>query len=458
VLVLATCAVAVAADTPPPEYMRLARELLAELVAIDTTHERGTTRAAEALAARLRAAGFPAEDIRVLGPEPHKMNLVVRVRGRGDARPILFLSHLDVVAAQREDWSYDPFRLTEEDGWFYGRGTLDIKGECADLVTNLIRLREEGYVPHGDIIVALTDDEETGGDTNGAKWLLEHHRDLIDAAFVVNTDAAGGQIEHGVRVRNPVQTAEKSYVTYAVEATNPGGHSSMPREDNAIYSLARALARFADYAFPVRFTDTTRAYVQAMAASAEGAERADLLAAASDPPDPDALARLVREPLYNAMLRTTCVATTVQAGHAENALAQRARATIQCRLLPGDDIEQTRAAIVSALSDPALSVTVVGTPNVAPGTPLDPAIIDAVRRVTEGLWPGVAVLPVMDVWSTDGVYFRRAGYPVYGVSGIFFDVDDVRSHGRDERIRVESFYEGVEFMYRLMKELTGGAA
>jgi acetylornithine deacetylase/succinyl-diaminopimelate desuccinylase-like protein len=437
---------------PPPEYQRLAREILAEIIAIDTTREKGATPAAEALAARLLAGGFAPEDVQIVGPRPHKGNLVVRLRGRGDGRPVLFASHLDVVEARPEDWSYDPFALTEEDGWFYGRGTLDIKGECADLVTNLLRLKAGGYVPRGDFIVALTDDEE-GGEDNGARWLLEHRRELIDAAFVVNTDAAGGQIEDGVRVRNPVQTGEKGYVTYALEVRNAGGHSSMPRPDNAIYTLARGLARFAEFEFPVRFTETTRAYVRAMAARAGEPERSDLVAAAAMPPDPEAIARVARTPLYNAMLRTTCVATMAQAGHAENALPQRASASLQCRLLPGDEIEAVRAAIVQALDDPQIAVSVVGRPVVAPASPVLPGLMASVQRVTDEMWPGVVVLPVMDVWSTDGVHYRRAGLPVYGVSGIFFDVDDVRSHGKDERIAVQAFYEGVEFMYRFMKDL-----
>src|SRR5678815_1399164 len=234
---------------------------------------------------------------------------------------------LDVVEARREDWSYDPFTLTEEDGFFYGRGTGDIKDEAADLITNLLRLKAERYVPRGDIIVALTEDEEAGGDANGAKWLLENHRDLIDAQFVINTDAAGGQIEHGRRVRNPVQTSEKAYVTYALEVTNPGGHSSMPRRDNAIYALAQGLGRFAHFEFPVRFTDTTRAYFTVMAEHADEPVRRDLLGVLATPPSPEAVARVGQTPLYNAMMRTTCVATTVQAGHAENALPQRAQAT-----------------------------------------------------------------------------------------------------------------------------------
>ena len=454
VTLLAATQGAFAQPVPPAEYQHLARDIFKQLIEIDTTHEKGSTPAAEAMAQRLLAAGFAPEDVQVLAPRPEKGNLVVRLRGKGKAKPILFVAHLDVVEAHREDWSYDPFVLTEEEGYFYGRGTGDIKDEAADLITNLLRLKAERYVPRGDIIVALTEDEEAGGDANGAKWLLENHRDLIDAQFVINTDAAGGQIEHGRRVRNPVQTSEKAYVTYALEVTNPGGHSSMPRRDNAIYALAQGLGRFAHFEFPVRFTDTTRAYFTVMAEHADEPVRRDLLGVLATPPSPEAVARVGQTPLYNAMMRTTCVATTVQAGHAENALPQRAQATIQCRLLPGDEIEQVRATIRQVLDDPAITVSVLRDPIVAPASPVPPAIMQSVQRVTDQMWKDVLVLPVMDPWSSDCIYYRSAGLPTYGVSGVFFDIDDVRSHGKDERILVQSFYEGVEFMYRLMKDLT----
>jgi acetylornithine deacetylase/succinyl-diaminopimelate desuccinylase-like protein len=446
-----------AQPVPPAEYQHLARDLFEQLIEIDTTHEKGSTPAAEAMAQRLLTAGFAPADVQVLGPRSEKGNLVVRLRGKGKAKPILFVAHLDVVEARREDWSYDPFVLTEEGGYFYGRGTADIKDEAADLIVNLLRLKAERYVPRGDIIVALTEDEEAGGDANGARWLLENHREAIDAQFVINTDAAGGQIEHGRRVRNPVQTSEKGYVTYALEVTNPGGHSSMPRRDNAIYALAQGLGRFAQFEFPVRFTDTTRAYFAAMAEHADEQGKRDLTAVLATPPSPEALARVGQTPLYNAMMRTTCVATTAQAGHAENALPQRAQATIQCRLLPGDEIEQVRASIVQVLDDPAISVSVLHDPTVAPASPVPPAIMQSVQRVTDQMWRDVLVLPVMDPWSSDCIYYRRAGLPTYGVSGVFFDIDDVRAHGKDERILVQSFYEGVEFMYRLMKDLTSRA-
>jgi acetylornithine deacetylase/succinyl-diaminopimelate desuccinylase-like protein len=441
---------------PPPVHRQLARAILEELVEINTVRDSGATRAATVLATRLKAGGFSAEDLHLVGPKPHKQNLVVRLRGRGKGKPILFLAHLDVVEARREDWSMDPFTLTERDGYFYGRGTMDIKGEAADLIANLLRLKAEGYVPNRDIVVALTDDEE-GGDDNGVSWLLQHRPDLIRAAYVINTDAGGGQIEHGRRLRNPVQTSEKIYATYLLEVTGPGGHSSLPPRDNAIYSLAKGLDRLSRFDFPVRLNSTTRAFFGRLAEQETGQRASDLRAVSGDSPDSKAVERLTVVPLYNSSIRTTCVATMLQAGHAENALPQRAQATIQCRLLPGDSPEETRATLARVLSDTLIRVTLPDKPEISPASPLSPEVMTAVERVTTAMWPGVVVLPVMDPWTTDGVRLRKAGVPVYGISGIFYDIGDVRAHGKDERILVQSFYEGVEFMYRLMKGLTSGS-
>jgi acetylornithine deacetylase/succinyl-diaminopimelate desuccinylase-like protein len=450
-----TLCLVLAASVPPQPYQDMARELLRELVETNTTHAFGSRAAADKVAARLKTAGFPAQDVQVLGQRPEKGNVVVRLRGTGGAGPILFLSHLDVVEARPEDWSVDPFKLTERDGWFYGRGTLDIKDEVANLVTNLIRLRAEGFVPRRDIIVALTDDEEAGGDGNGAAWLVESHRELVQAAYVINTDAGGGQIVNGVRARNPVQTSEKTFASFRLEVTNPGGHSSMPTPDNAIYRLAEALVRLSRFAFPVRLTETSREFLRQLGSREGGATGADMLAVLKDPPDPAALGRLSASPLYNATLRTTCVATMLEGGHAENALPQRARATIQCRLLPGDAVEETRSTLVRAVADPQVAVTLINEPKPSPGSPVSPEVMGAVEEVTARMWPGVLVLPVMDVWSTDSIQFRRAGTPAYGISGVFFDVDDVRAHGKDERVGVREFYEGLEFTYELMKALAG---
>ena len=437
---------------PPPAHRELARAILKELVEINTVRDSGATQAATALAKRFAGGGFPPEDVHLVGPKPRKQNLVVRLRGRGKGKPILFLAHLDVVEARREDWSLDPFTLTERDGYFYGRGTMDIKDEAADLVANLLRLKAEGYVPNRDIVVALTDGEETGDD-NGVRWLLQNRPELIRAAYVINTDAGGGQMEHGRRLRNPVQTSEKIYATYLLEVTGAGGHSSLPPRDNTIYTLAQGLDRLSRFDFPVRLNPTTRAFFRQLAKQESGQLAGDLRAVSGDPPDPKAAERLAAVPLYNSSMRTTCVATMLQAGHAENALPQRAQATIQCRLLPGDSPETTRTTLARVVSDTLIRVTLANKPDISPASPVSPEVMTAVERVTTGMWPGVIVLPVMDPWSSDGTQLRRAGVPVYGISGIFFDIGDIRSHGKDERIGVQAFYEGVEFMYRLMKDL-----
>jgi acetylornithine deacetylase/succinyl-diaminopimelate desuccinylase-like protein len=444
-----------AAQQEPPEAdRRMAREILAELVAINTVQDSGATRAARALARRLTAAGFPAKDVQLAGPKPRKQNLVVRLRGKGSAKPILFLAHLDVVEARREDWTVDPFKLTERDGWLYGRGTTDIKDEAADLVTNLIRLKRERYVPERDIIVALTDDEE-GGDDNGAQWLLDNRPEWVAADYAINLDAGGGQMQHGVRLRNPVQTSEKIYATYLFEVTGPGGHSSLPERTNTIYSLARSLDRLSEYAFPVRLTETTRGFFDRLGAQIGGETGHDLQAIAAGRADSAAIERVSQTPVYNSSMRNTCVATMLQAGHAENALPQRAQATIQCRLLPDESPAAIRDTLARVAGDTAIKVTILGQPEGAPESPVNPQVMTAVEEATHALWPDVIVLPVMDAWASDAVRFRRAGMPAYGVSGVFYDIDDVRAHGRDERVLVEAFYQGVEFTYRLMKGLAG---
>jgi acetylornithine deacetylase/succinyl-diaminopimelate desuccinylase-like protein len=442
---------------PPPAHRQLARAMFQELIEINTVRDSGATRAAVVLARRLKAGGFPPEDVQLVGPKPRKQNLVVRLRGRGKAQPILFIAHLDVVDAQREDWSFEPFKLTERDGYFYGRGTSDIKDEAADLVVNLLRLKREGYVPQRDIIVALTDDEE-GGDDNGAAWLVQHRPDLVRAAYVINTDAGGAQMQNGKRLRNPVQTSEKLYATYLLEVTGPGGHSSLPSKNNTIYTLARGLDRLSRYDFPVRLTETTRTFFSRLADQVGEQVGADLRDVSSGTADPSAVERLSGVPMYNSSMRTTCVATVLQAGKVENALAQRAQATIQCRLLPGDSPQQVRDTLLRVLADSAIGITQQGDREPAPESPLSPEVMSAVERVTRSMWPGVIVLPVMDPWSSDSRHFRLADFPVYGISGVFYDIDDVRAHGKDERISVQSFYEGVEFMYRLMKELSGQRA
>lgn len=449
-----------AQQTPPEADRRMARAILAELVSINTTRDSGATRAAVALARRLTAAGFPARDVQLGGPAPKHQNLVVRLRGRGEAKPILFLAHLDVVEARREDWTMDPFQLTERDGWLYGRGTIDIKDEVAGLVTNLIRLRRERYVPDRDIIVALTDHEE-GGEANGVAWLLANRREWLDAGYVINLDAAGGQMHQGRRLRLPVQTSEKIYATFLLEVTGPGGHSSLPQPNNTIYTLARGLDRLAAHAFPVRLTETTRGFFDRLGGQIGGQTGRDLQAIAAGRADSAAVARVSETLMYNGSMRNTCVATMLEAGHAENALPQRAKATVQCRLLPGESPTAMRDTLARIVGDTAIHVAIKGDPQGrepqdAPESPLDPEVMAAVEAVTHALWPDVIVLPVMDPWTSDGSQLRRAGLPVYGVSGVFYDIDEDRAHGQDERVLAEAFYQGVEFNYLLMKALTGG--
>jgi acetylornithine deacetylase/succinyl-diaminopimelate desuccinylase-like protein len=453
---LALTRTAQAQATAPQQYQQLARDILRELIEINTTHQFGSTKAAEAVAARLKAAGFAGGDVQVVGARAERGNLVARLKGKGKAKPILFLAHLDVVEARKEDWSpeFDPFKFTERDGYFYGRGTVDVKDEAAALVASLIRLKQENYVPSRDIVVALTADEETG-DANGVDWLLSNRRELIDAAYAINTDAGGGQMEKGLRVRYNVQTSEKASLTFRLEVKNAGGHSSQPVRDNAIYHLAEGLARLAKFDFPVRLNETTRSFFERMSARETGQTAADMKAVAQNTLDQMAAARLsAASPFYNSLMRTTCVATMLEAGHAPNALPQTARAIVNCRVLPEDTQENVTRTLTDVLADKEISVTALNDILSSPTSPLVPEVIRPVERIAGEMWPNVAVVPVMDPWASDGLYLRRAGIPVYGTPGVFFDIDPIRAHGKDERVGVQAFYEGVEFSYRLMKALT----
>ena len=442
------------AQQPGDRDQRLARDLLAELVGINTTLEHGnTTPAALAMAARLRAAGLPDSDVVVVGAGETNRNLVARLRGTGRRRPILLLAHLDVVEALRADWSLDPFTLTERDGYFYGRGTSDIKDMAAIFVATLIRLKREGFVPDRDIILALTAGEETGVD-NGVRWLLAHRRDLIDAQYCINGDAGDPLARGGRPVARVVEASEKVYHDLRIEVHNPGGHSSLPVADNAIYRLAAALERLAAFRFPVSLNDVTRAYFERMAATQPPDVAADMRAVARIPPDTAAAARLsARSPLFNSILRTTCVATRLDAGHANNALPQTARAVVNCRMLPQDPAERVEATLRAVVADTAVAVIPMDTAVPSPPSPLVPEVFGPLERVTHALWPGVPVIPNMETGATDGLYLRNAGMPVYGVSGVFLDADDIRAHGRDERIRVGDYYAGAEFSYRFVRAL-----
>jgi len=439
----------------PAQYQALARDLLRELIETNTTQSAGnTTAAAEKMAARLRAAGFTDADLRILGPVANRGNLVVRLRGRPTGRrPVLLLAHLDVVEADPRDWTVDPFTFLERDGWFYGRGTSDDKDEAAIWSANLIRWKQEGYVPDRDIILALTADEESG-DYNGVDWLLQNHRELIDAAFALN-EGGGGVIKDRRRLSHNVQASEKVYQSFTLEVTNPGGHSSLPRKDNAIYRLAAALSRVAAFDFPVKLNEVTRAFLERTAQIEEPEIGGAMRRLLQHPQDPTAVARLAGIPEYNARLRTTCVATMLDGGHAENALPQRARATVNCRILPGEPPDDVLATLRRVIADGQVTVTPIAPAKPSPPSPLTQDVLGAIEETTREMWPGVPVIPTMSTGATDGLYLRQAGIPVYGVSGVFGDADDVRAHGQDERIAAMWFYEGLEFCYRLVKRLTG---
>lgn len=435
----------------PTPHQRLALEIFRELIGLDTTAARGSTRAAEAVAARLRAAGFPAEDVWVGGPVPEKGNVVARLRGRGTRRPLLMLAHLDVVDAEPEEWTTPPFELVEKEGFFYGRGTTDVKDMAAIWTANLIRLREEGFVGERDLILALTADEE-GGDHNGAQWLVEHRRDLVDAELGLN-EGGYGRMRGGRRISNTVQASEKVYQDFLVEARGRGGHSSLPTDDVSIYHLAEALGKVAGHRFPARRGEVARAYFERMAEIETEEVAADMRAVLRDPPDPAALDRLSRIPQYNGVLRTTCVATRLDAGQTNNTIPQCAEAVLNCRILPGEPPEEVLRTLEALLASERVTVRPLMEPKPSPPSPLTPEVLGPIERITAELWPGVPVVPVMGIGATDSLRFRQAGIPMYGVSGIFLDVDDVRAHCPDERLPVRSFYEGAEFLYRLVREL-----
>jgi len=439
------------------------REIYQELLEINTTDSAGdTTAAAQAMAARLRAGGFADSEMRIVVPPdaPRKGNLVARLKGRGTGKPILLLAHLDVVEAKREDWERDPFKMVEEGGYFYARGAVDDKAMAAIFVANLIRYRRDGYVPDRDLILALTADEELGSSSrwNGVRWLLEHERPLIEAEYALNEGGGAEMTRTGTPILLRVQAAEKVTVSFRLEARNPGGHSSLPRPDNAIYQLAAGLDRLSRLEFPAQLNEITRGYFLRSAALFEAATAEDMRALAREGgPDPAAAARLSRRsPLYNSMMRTTCVATRLEGGHAGNALPQAARALVNCRVLPGEPIDGVREAIVRAVGDPGITVTQTGQPELSQPSSLRPDLMRVVESTTAALWPGIPVIPTMSTGATDSRFLRNAGIPAYGVSGLFLGPDDARSHGLNERMPVASLWGGQEFLYRVVKGLAGG--
>lgn len=430
------------------------RQIYQELIEINTTDSEGnTTDAARAMADRLITAGYPDEDIQVLAPDPRKGNLVARLRGTGARRPLLLLAHLDVVEAKREDWSFDPFKLIEQDGFFYGRGTSDDKAMAAIWIANLILYRQEGFIPDRDLIVCLTADEE-GGKFNGVKWLLENHRHMIDAQYSLN-EGGGGSLKHGKYLSNSVQVSEKVYQSFRLEVKNKGGHSSVPTKDNAIYQLAEGLTHLARYDFPVKLNECTRTYFEKMSEIESGQVASDMKAIVRVPPDTAAIARLAKTPIYNAYMRNTCVATMLNAGHAENALPQTATAIVNCRILPGESPDRVLQTLKDVLANDRIEVIPIRKATTSPPSPLVPEIMNAIEKVSEEIWPGVPIVPLMSTGASDGLYLRNAGMPVYGL-GFFEDIDDIRAHGKDERIGVKEFYEGQEYLYRLVKVLSSG--
>ena len=441
-----------AATLPPPEYQKLVHDIYKQLIEINTSFSTGaTTPAARAMAERFQAEGFPASDIQVLGAADHKMNLVVRYRSTGRRKPLLLLAHLDVVEAKRSDWSFDPFQLTEKDGFFYGRGTIDDKAQAAMWVANLIRYRREGFKPDRDLILALTADEEGGGPYNGAQWLVKNHRDLIDAEFCLN-EGGWGDMVNGKRVANNVQVSEKYVATYRLEVKNKGGHSSLPVPDNAIYRLAEALVKISKYKFPVKTNEVTRAYLEQMAKVSAPAAAAQMKAAVQG--SSEALERLAAGgTALNATLRTTCVATMLDGGHAVNALPQTAGATVNCRVLPETRPEEVIGTLKQVIGDEQVTVKPLGDIEAGPPSALRPDLFKAASRITDTMWPGTLTVPMMVMGATDGLYLRRAGIQTYGLQGIFIERDDFRAHGQDERLGINEFYEGDAFLYELVKSL-----
>ena len=445
---------------------QLARNIFRELVEINTTDSVGSvTAAAEAMQRRLLDAGFPAEDLHLLGPNDRKKNLVARYRGRqGSAlKPVLIICHLDVVEARREDWTTDPFKFVEKDGYFYGRGTYDMKDSDAASVAAFIRLRHSGFVPVRDIILALTADEE-GGKSNGVAWLLQNHRDLVDAEFAINPDAGGLTTVDGKAVALDVEASEKTYADFLLLATAPGGHSSEPMPGNPIYRIATALGKLETTSFPFELNEVTRAQFAALSKVTPGKLGVEMQGVLKTPTDSQALAALSSNRTYNPLLRTTCVATMMNAGHAFNALPQQAQANVNCRILPGHTQEQVRQDLIKIFADPQITVKYVSDSHEvsdtapdrasAPPPPLISAVFDPLKQTLAEFWPNVPIIPSMEAGASDSIYTTAAGIPSYGIAGMAMDRDENRAHGKDERIRREDFDRGVDFFTSYLRNMT----
>jgi acetylornithine deacetylase/succinyl-diaminopimelate desuccinylase-like protein len=440
------------------------RSLYKQLVEINTTLSVGScTEAAKAMQARLIEGGLPAADTQVLVPSerPKDGNLIATLKGSDPrAEAILLLAHLDVVEAKREDWIRDPFTLVEEDGWFYARGASDDKAMAAAFTDSLIRYTKEGFKPRRDIRLALTCGEETSDTFNGVSWLIEHHPNTMKAAFAIN-EGAGGELDaSGKPAALQVQAGEKQYKDFKLETVDVGGHSSRPKKDNPIYALSVALGKIAAYQFPIALNDATRGYFKAQIELAPPAVAEDIKAVLGESPDTAAADRLWSvNPGWNSMLRTTCVATMVEAGHAPNALPQRANANVNCRILPGVPVEAVKNTLSHLIGNDKLVIEETGAVEPSASVPpLTDAIMDPVRRIADAVWPGVTVVPTMSTGATDGRFLNAAGTPTYGISGMFHDVEGSRAHGLNERIRVKSLLDGRQFLYELVKVYANGAA
>ena len=470
---IAGFAVFAEAQSPLPttsaQDRELAKAIFKQLIEINTTDTpRGNvTTATAAMQKRFLDAGFPPQDVHLLGPDPRKMNLVVRIPAAGTPteKPVVFLCHMDVVEALRKDWNTDPFEFVEKDGYWYGRGTQDMKDSDAALVFTFLRLHREGYKPKRDLILALTADEE-GGKFNGADWLVKQHRDLVDAAFVINPDAGGVELDNGRAMVADVEATEKVYADYQLTAADRGGHSSIPRPDNAIYELTTALNKLAAYAFPFEMNEVTRTYFTNLSAQETGQIAGDMRAILTTPPDMVAAARLsATEPAFNSNFRTTCVATRLAGGHANNALPQSAQANVNCRIFPGHSPEEIRQQLIAVFADAKLSVKYVSDAGdvsdtaperkaMVPPAPIK-EVFEPLTRLTQALWPGTPVTPTMENGASDSIYFAQAGIPCYGYSAIALERDDYRAHGQDERLPVESYWKSLDFFYAFSKALGG---
>ena len=441
------------AQSVSPELQRF-RDIYKELIEINTTHSSGsTTKAAQAMQARLQQAGFAAGDMQIIEPFPNKGNLVLRWKGDGSKKPILLLAHIDVVEAKREDWKTDPFQLQEGGGYFTARGAIDDKAMAAGLVAALDQLRREGFKPRRDIILALTADEERGNvESNGVRWMLNNKPELLQAELGIN-EGGGGELRDGKPNLHRVQVAEKLFTSFTLELRDVGGHSSLPTANNPIYAMSAALTRLGAHRFPVKMADVTQTYFSRSAQFASGQVAADMRAIGSGKASKDVIERLSKTPAYNAQLRTTCTATMLNAGHAENALPQSIKATVNCRILPFDKPDDIERQLRQVLGNDKITVQQIAKPTISPVSPLKGSVSDTIEQLTREMWPGVPVIPFMSTGATDSRFARNAGIPMYGVSGLFFDPADLRIHGLDERVEIQRLYDSREFLYRLVKKL-----